>query len=108
MPTDGPPLVMRATRALEAHAALLRALDVEPARQRDLDDPEVSQRWIRWYDEVLKPAWRERDNAITPLLAHPDWARWHHAVWKDVHTVMFRTPMTWRPVATAILREAPR
>lgn len=108
MPTDGRTLVECAIGALEAHQALLRAIEKEPARQRDIDDNAVAVRWARWFDEVMSPAWVARDAAITPLLAHSRWLEWHRSVWRDDHTATFRAPYVWRPVAVAIVREAPR
>lgn len=104
----GPTLASRAFDALDAHHMLMRALEEEPARQRDVDDNDVSERWTRWYDEVLSPRWLKRDAAITPLIEHPDYERWHARCWQDSVTVASRVPYVWRPVATKIMAETAR
>lgn len=91
-----------AVEALRAHQALLRVLEMEPARQRDLDDAEVAERWAGWHDSELTPAWEARDAAITPLLAHPEYESWCVKTWGDRVTCDSRVPLAWRPVAVAI------
>lgn len=105
----GPTLASRAFDALDAHHMLLRALEEEPARQRDpADAGEASAAWCAWHDEVLQPRWAKRDAAVTPLLAHPDYERWHARCWRDAVTVVSRVPYVWRPVAVKIMAETAR
>lgn len=105
---QGPPLHERALAALDAHHQLLRAIEQEPARRRDLDEPAASARWTTWYDKALTPAWERRDDAITLLLGHADYPRWHAGMWRDGVTADSRVPYVWRPVATMIVAETPR
>lgn len=108
MPQQGPPLVERALGALAGHHHLLRALEGEPARRRDVDDASASTVWLAWHDGVLEPAWIHRDEAITLLLEHPDYPEWHAKSWRDTITAPSRVPYVWRPVATTIAAELGR
>lgn len=104
----GPPIRERAEAALTAHAQLLRAIEQEPARQRDDADPAATYAWAAWYDDQLTPAWEDRDRAVSALLEHPQYAAANHGVWGDSVTETARVPFVWRPVARAIVAAVER